>query len=437
MTRILPASGDTQEIMRCPGCGAPIPEGKLYCEVCGAEIHFVPEFEPEVDDSINVAMSSVASEIATQKEESVPEEPAGSFVRREDARSDAYFDLHIRFPKRALRYLGIGLGIAAAVTLAVIAVPRILKLEIFDGASRASEVQTDGPGTQSGEMTPANSGAVPGAEEADTVPEAPELTPVSGRYAGELAVSVADFHDDLRYFYTINGDRPTAESARYLAPILLDETGETTVRVIAMNGEGVTSEETIAVYMVDRALPAAPVILEESGEYTQSTMIVVVSQEGCTITYTTDGSDPEVDSAVYTTPIKMPVGNSVFRFRAFDDEGNGSEIEERVYHLAYARLVSEEQAAASVIRVLVSKNVLIDSTGKVLGAEGHNDYIVESVIEIEGAGEYYRIVERYVAPDGSVKDTGLLYAVNTNDGSVHRLGYDSSGRYTLFTLAGR
>ena len=42
-----------------------------------------------------------------------------------------------------------------------------------------------------------------------------------------------------------------------------------------------------------------------------------------------------------------------------------------------------------------------------------------------------------IHPDGTYEDTGLLYAVNTNDGSVHRLGYDSSGNYTLITISNR
>ena len=34
--------------MKCPNCGAEIPEGHLYCEVCGEEINFVPEFGADV-----------------------------------------------------------------------------------------------------------------------------------------------------------------------------------------------------------------------------------------------------------------------------------------------------------------------------------------------------------------------------------------------------
>ena len=39
--------------MKCPNCGFEIPEGHMYCDNCGKEINFVPDFEPEVENEIN------------------------------------------------------------------------------------------------------------------------------------------------------------------------------------------------------------------------------------------------------------------------------------------------------------------------------------------------------------------------------------------------
>ena len=38
-------------------------EGHLYCEKCGAEIQMVPDFEPEIENSITETLSTVAEEI--------------------------------------------------------------------------------------------------------------------------------------------------------------------------------------------------------------------------------------------------------------------------------------------------------------------------------------------------------------------------------------
>lgn len=49
--------------MKCPKCGNEMGEGKMYCELCGEEIHIVPDFEPEIDLKINNVLNDVADEI--------------------------------------------------------------------------------------------------------------------------------------------------------------------------------------------------------------------------------------------------------------------------------------------------------------------------------------------------------------------------------------
>ena len=49
--------------MKCPNCGCEIPDGYLYCEKCGSEIQMVPDFEPEIENSIIETLSTVAEEI--------------------------------------------------------------------------------------------------------------------------------------------------------------------------------------------------------------------------------------------------------------------------------------------------------------------------------------------------------------------------------------
>lgn len=40
--------------MKCPNCGCTLPEGKLFCEVCGEEINIVPDYDPDTDISIDL-----------------------------------------------------------------------------------------------------------------------------------------------------------------------------------------------------------------------------------------------------------------------------------------------------------------------------------------------------------------------------------------------
>ena len=45
--------------MKCQNCGNEIEEGHLICEVCGNEIQIVPDFEPELENSITEALSTL------------------------------------------------------------------------------------------------------------------------------------------------------------------------------------------------------------------------------------------------------------------------------------------------------------------------------------------------------------------------------------------
>ncbi len=49
--------------MKCPSCGNEIEPGHLYCESCGLEIRIVPDFEPEIENSITETLSTVGEEI--------------------------------------------------------------------------------------------------------------------------------------------------------------------------------------------------------------------------------------------------------------------------------------------------------------------------------------------------------------------------------------
>ena len=49
--------------MKCQKCGAEISEGKLYCSACGQEIQIVPDFEPEVEHTINQTMYHILNDV--------------------------------------------------------------------------------------------------------------------------------------------------------------------------------------------------------------------------------------------------------------------------------------------------------------------------------------------------------------------------------------
>ncbi len=483
--------------MKCPNCGLDIPEGHMYCDNCGTEINFVPDFEPEVENEINATLSGVADEL--NKEARLKEEKR----RKRRAFWNAVKN------RRHLIYMALGVVVAVIIIITLLSyfftevspfsylrkaekaksagnMDQAIELllegnEVFSGNSdiifRLSDYYLEMGKTQEAvdalekitdsasfpEETVAtayesiisiyeqnkdyvdisallsNDSEATKALRDKYVPGAPTISPSSGEYDDYVNVTLSQNSQEgfSNIYYTVNDGDPNESSIHYDSEIVIDSPGEYVVKAVCVNQYGIASEIAECSYTVLEGLPDAPEILEASGDYNQNTMIVAVAEEGCTIFYTTDGKDPDINSKQYISPITMPVGTSHFKFVAINDDGEMSEIVERDYHLVFTRLVSTDQAVNLVINTLVRLDYLLDASGKVRGLDGNNQYLYDKAIEIEGAGEYYVIVEYHVYGDGSSAPTGLLYAVNTHDGSVNRLGYDSSGKYTLLKISNR
>jgi tetratricopeptide (TPR) repeat protein len=481
--------------MKCPNCGFEIPEGHMYCDSCGTEINFVPDFEPEVENEINATLSGMADEL--NKEE---REKASKIARRkalleavlsrwklicgafaalillvvlvvvflayhnrtslyylslaESARSSGNFKGAVTYLKQGNKehpdnpdiifrlsdyYLEEGMDEEAIDSLMLLADQSLFSDEKRQSAYEGiiSICKRNGDYERMAQILEDSDDPVAVSLRDRFVPAMPVLSPVAGTYdVASVSLKVLDDSGNSIY-YTVNDGEPDSGSILYENEIVLDTDGTYNIKAVAVNSYGIASAVAESEYVIVKGAPAAPEIMEPSGEYNQNTMIVAVAEAGCSIFYTTDGSDPTMESHQYISPITMPVGSSHFRFIAFDNDGVASEIVDRDYHLVYTRLVSTEQAVNSLVATLVRLDILLDNTGKVRGVEGHNEYIYSNIIEIQGAGEYYVVVENHVSYDGTSTPTGLIYAVNTHDGAVNRLGYDSSGKYTLITISNR
>lgn len=466
----------------------------MYCDDCGTEINFVPEFEPEVENKIKESLTGLANELTKDEKKWIDRKrKVEAFLLSLWKKKGiilacilgiilvvclfvTFAGFNSKSPKYYLRlagnskdsgkmdeaieyliegnnlfpedsdiifrlsdyYLEVGKNTEAVDALKLITHNSSFSddkvLSAYEGI--ISIYRQEGAYQEITVLLTEDDTDITRSLKAKYIPSPPEMVPSAGTYEGAVNVE-ASGDADCRIYYTVNGDSPDSSSILYENAIVLDEDGEYNIKGVSVNKYGLYSETVEQNYIVEQGAPAAPEIMEPSGEYNQNTMIVAVAEAGSTIFYTIDGSDPTVESKQYISPITMPVGSSVFKFIAFNQNGDCSEIVERNYHLIYTRLVSTEQAVNSIVNTLVRLDILLDTSGKVRGQEGHNEYIYNSVIEIQGAGEYYVVMENHVSNDGTVTPTGLLYAVNTHDGTVNRLGYDSSGKYTLITISNR
>ncbi len=481
--------------MKCPNCGFEIPEGHMYCDSCGTEINFVPDFEPEVENTINATLSGMADELnKEERQKKLQLEKRRALIRSifskwwilaiaaaliavisvglhfffaynnktsfyylsraESEKNSGNMDSaisyliegHSQFPdnsdiifRMSDYYLEDGKKDEAVDALMLIISSALFPEEKVLNAyeSIISIYKQTGDYDKLSELFSNTDDELIADLKNRYVPHMPSMSPSSGNYdIVTVSMKMLDGSGNQIY-YTVNDGEPNKDSILYQAEIVLDEEGTYDVKAVAVNEYGISSVVCQNQYTIEKSAPQPPEIMEPSGEYNQNTMIVAVAEADCTIFYTTDGSDPTMDSKQYISPITMPVGTSRYRFIAYDEDGNFSEIVDREYHLVYSRLVSAEQAVSTLVSTLVRLDVLLDNTGKVRGIDGHYEYLYNSIIEIEGAGEYYVILEYHAFNDGTSGPTGLMYAVNTHDGAVNRLGYDSSGKYTLIKISNR
>ena len=108
--------------------------------------------------------------------------------------------------------------------------------------------------------------------------------------------------------YTTDGSEPTAESPVYSEAIVVND-GTTTIKAIAIK-EGMTNSEVAsATYTVNLPTLDAPTFDHESKIYDGAFEVTITAAEGATIHYTTDGTDPTAESAVYKA--RIPVNKNM------------------------------------------------------------------------------------------------------------------------------
>ncbi len=93
-----------------------------------------------------------------------------------------------------------------------------------------------------------------------TRPEPPSVSHEEGAYEERIRVALTPAEETHTIYYTLDGTEPTAESLVYTEPLIL-RNGETTIRAIAMNSMGYSSD--IAAYVFDIRIEDVLVTLEE------------------------------------------------------------------------------------------------------------------------------------------------------------------------------
>ena len=260
---------------------------------------------------------------------------------------------------------------------------------------------------------------------------APEFSIPGGSYDTEQALKLVSGGIGTIY-YTLDGTIPKESSAEYVTPIFLTR-GDYEISAVFINNYGVSSDVVSAKYHVEEVTleSSAPVVDCYSGSYDHATLITVKAPENWKVYYTTKGEDPTDKSSKYAGPIPMPVGDSVMKFIAYDENGEPGEITEREYSLHIKDGIRVSEALTKVMEYQILAGKVITPEGLAADYSGVYSYRMFYCIPVEDYGDYYLVYEFLEDFAGNKNQTGEIFAVSLTDGTVTKAYYDRNGTYMI------
>lgn len=460
--------------MECQKCGAELPEGRLYCEKCGEEVQMVPDFEPELENSLMDVLSGLANDLFENKSKNNTERPekrkrgygkrriffvlfligllvlqgilvvinSSGYQSRQavlameegqyEKAAEVYGQLRKKNPEKLTWYLQETQCLLAAadkgkaeevLLLGISKLPE--EEELYTQLIALYEQQFRFQRISNLLKTCPNEAIVKKFEA--YVAREPEFSQESGRYTRILDLKLHGKKEGTIY-YTMDGSEPTADSRVYTAPLRLGK-GEHTIRALFVSKEGAYSDIAEAEYTIDVDTPLAPVVPLESGTYEEPMIIEVTAEEGTRIYYTMDETEPTSKSRQYKRPIPMPLGESTFRFVAYTEDGVPGKVTYRRYMLNIKTGISPEEAESSLVQAQIGAGVLLDRNGALPDRYGVYRYFYDFPARVE-ENNYYIFSEHYL--ENEINDlTGRYFAVNVVSGDIYGAALEKDGSCTL------
>lgn len=472
--------------MKCPNCGTEIGDDMLYCENCGEDIHIVPDFEPEIEYSLHNTLSGIVKDVLEEKTEASLEEDVLPKQRLRKgaviaiaAVLAAILTVTVIFSVKLHKENSAGHQIAKAnecisagnfeeaivyyekaVTLDAGNVSlRLTLADLYEKAGMeqqfvsciTSVMATTGISEDEKvtaykklinyyknrkEYTAINTLLINTEDEnirtmfQSYMAAAPEFSYKEGTYAEVVPLKLTSSIQGTIY-YTTDGTIPTTDSQVYTTPVFL-ETGQYTVSAMFVNAYGIASEVVAKTYVIDIKKPAAPEVETYSGEYESPVMITVQVPTGCTVYYTSDGTNPTDQSTVYVGEIPMPLGKSTFKFVTYNKEGVAGDYTIRQYELTLDTENTVEMALEKINAAMILVGKTTDMYGTIAGdLTGKYVYRFQYALAIPKQGDFYVISEIYEDSAGIQNKTGITYAVNVYTMEYYKLSKDALDNYVL------
>ena len=159
--------------------------------------------------------------------------------------------------------------------------------------------------------------------------EIPVITPGSGSYTTEVAVTITCKTEGTDIWYTIDGSDPkTMGSTQYVSEMKFDK--DVTIKAYASKG---TSVSKVATAEFKIKVTAQEPIIPEAGIYGKPYSLEIPVVAGTKVRYTVDGTIPTRENGIEisTTTNVVLNGTTTVKAFAYKDGGGDSGVVERVY----------------------------------------------------------------------------------------------------------
>ena len=475
--------------MKCPNCGETLKKDFLYCEKCGEEIRIVPDFEPEIENSIIETLSAVVLDMA----------PSDQETDKEAQEENMDMEFAIVSEKKLKRRILIGISLLCLLLLGIFAFffirgiyqdkyyriqvenaqllynqknyeeaiayyEKALKMEydvslLISYADCLAEMGHTDQALSNYyaviEEEPDNEMAyaciIAIYEKQENYEEINNLLiscnnqVIQNAFQNYMTADPVFSHEGGIYnhviplkiqapttgsvYYSLDGSDPLIRRIEYTSPIFL-QNGEYDVKAVFVNDYGLTSNIVEAEYVVEGTQPETPVVLPESGQFTVPQMISVTVPDGCTVYYTTDGTMPDETCSIYGEPMPMKEGVTNYRFVAFSQEGVYSEITARSYQLTVETTLTAVESVYRLRQRLLELDRILDLEGSLPNMSGKNIYVYNSIRIVQDKIMHV-IFEYYQEGNNSRNMTGNIYGIDVSNGYVYKIIKDESGAETL------
>lgn len=303
--------------MKCANCGAEIRVGCVYCSACGKEAQIVSDYSLLEDDFLR--------DLLKEKEQKIK---AGESASKKEGKAEISADKKPKTSVSSKKKRGKNTSLKWAVLAIIVLIILITGVILFANYKRNNSY--DYQIKQAKDYKEEND--YRNAEK--YLKRALELdnTSIDARMLLAEVYHLQENPKDSEnmLFEVIKLDSKNREAYQQLIQIYEEEKNYKSIQELSFT---VTDEDILTLF--DKYLPKAPELAPDGGTFQTEFMVEISGEEGCTIYYTIDGSDPK-EGTEYTEPFLIePAEELEIKIRAIacNEFGLYSEETERDFQI--------------------------------------------------------------------------------------------------------